>query len=28
LLEEQLGLYAQSNPEDVAAIILQWLEES
>jgi flagellar biosynthesis/type III secretory pathway M-ring protein FliF/YscJ len=28
MLEEQLGVYAESNPEDVAAIIMQWLEES
>lgn len=28
LLEEQLGLYAESNPEDVAGIIRQWLGES
>jgi len=28
LLEEQLGIYAETNPEDMAAIITQWLEES
>lgn len=28
LLEEQLGLYAEGNPEDVAGIIRQWLGES
>ncbi|MFP4481824.1 MAG: flagellar basal-body MS-ring/collar protein FliF [Thermovirgaceae bacterium] len=28
MLEEQLGVYAGTNPEDMAAIIMQWLEES
>lgn len=28
MLEEQLGVYAETNPEDMAAIIMQWLEES
>lgn len=28
MLEEQLGVYAETNPEEVAAIIMQWLEES
>lgn len=28
MLEEQLGIYAENNPEEVAAIIMQWLEES
>ncbi len=28
ILEEQLGVYAENNPEDVAGIIRQWLGES
>ncbi len=28
VLEEQIGLYAENNPEDMAAILGQWLEEA
>jgi flagellar M-ring protein FliF len=28
VLEEQIGLYAENNPEDMAVILKQWLEEA
>lgn len=28
LLEEQIGLYAENNPEDLAGILKQWLDEA